>query len=102
MTFVNMNFVHFYQPSNMVDWPRKRRFAAFSLDVCAINNESYNFMTLEPSSNSSDRLEDYDLITSLDLIVSLLGESLELFRESIVDSRDAQSHAPNTSHSHRL
>jgi len=59
-------------------------------------------MTLEPSSNPSGRLEDYDLIASLDLTVSLLGESLDLFREPTVDPRDAQPHAPGTPHPHRL
>ncbi len=102
MIFVNMNFVHFYQSSNMANRPRKRRFATFNLDVCAINNESYNFITLESSSNLNDILEDYDLIESLDLIVSLLEESLDLFREPIVNPCDVRSHALGISHSRRL
>ena len=73
----------------MTSQSRKRRFATFNLDVCAISNESYNFMILESSSNSSDRLEDYDLITSLNLIVSLFEKFLDLFRESTMNSRDA-------------
>ena len=46
-------------------------------------------MIFELSSNSSDRLEDYDLIEFLDLIVSLLKEFLDLFRELTMNSRDA-------------
>ena len=102
MAFVNMDSVHFYQPPSMAGRPGKRRSAASNLDVCAVSNESYNSMTLEPSSNPSGRLEDYDLIESLDLTVSLPGESLDLFREPTVDPRDAQSHAPGTPHPRRL
>lgn len=49
----------------MADQFEKSSSAAFNLDVCAISNESYNSMILEPSSNSSRRLEDYDLIESI-------------------------------------
>ena len=80
----------------------KRPFAASNLDACAVSNESYNSMTLESSSNSSRRLEDYDLIGSVDQTVSLPRESLDLFREPIVDPLGAQSHALGTLHPHRL
>lgn len=102
MAFVNMDSVHFYQPPSMAGRPEKTRSAASNLDVCAVSNESYNFITIEPSSNPSGRLEDYDLIEFLDLTVSLPGESLDLFREPTVDPRDAQSHAPGTCHPRRL
>jgi len=45
-------------------------------------------MILESSSNLSDKFEDYDLIESLNLTISLLKKSLDLFRESIVNSRN--------------
>lgn len=59
-------------------------------------------MTLEPSSNPGRRLEDYDLIESIDQTVSLPRESLDLFRELTVDPRSAQSHALGTLHPHQL
>jgi len=102
MAFVNMDSVHFYQPPSMAGRLGKRRSAASNLDVCAVNNENYNSMTVEPSSNPSGRLEDYDLIESLDLTVSLPRESLDLFREPTVDPRGAQSHALGTPYPHRL
>jgi len=102
MAFVNMDFVHFYQPRSMASRLGKRRSAASSLDVCAVSNESHNSMILEPSSNPSGRLEDYDLIESIDQTVSLPGESLDLFREPTVDPRGAQSHALGTLYPHRL
>ena len=102
MAFVNMDFVHFYQPRSMAGRHGKRPFAASNLDACAISNESYSSMTLEPSSISSGRLEDYDPIESVDQTVSLPRESLDLFREPTVDPRDAQSHALGTLHPHRL
>ncbi len=73
----------------MAGWLRKRRSTASNLDVCAVNNESYNSMALKPSSVPSGRLEDYNLIESINQTVSLLRESLGLFRESIVDPRNA-------------
>jgi len=102
MAFVNMDFVHFYQPRSMAGRLGKSPSAASNLDVCAISNESYNSMTLEPSSNPGRRLEDYDLIESIDQTVSLPRESLDLFREPSVDPRSAQSHALGTLHPHRL
>ncbi len=102
MAFVNIDSVHFYQPRSMADWLGKSPSAASNLDVCAISNESYNSITLEPSSNPGRRLEDYDLIKSIDQTVSLPRESLDLFREPTVDSRSAQSHALDTLHPPRL
>jgi len=45
-------------------------------------------MTLESSSNSNDKFEDYNLITFLDLIISLFKKFLDLFRELTMNSRD--------------
>lgn len=87
MAFVDMDFVHFYQSSSMVGRLGERRFAALNLDVRAISNESYKPIALESSSNSNDRLEDYNSIESFNSIVSLSRESLDLFRESIVNPR---------------
>lgn len=96
MAFVDMDSVHFYQPPSMAGRLGEGRSAALNHDVRAISNESYNPMALKPSSNSSDRPEDYNPIEPCDLTVSLPRKSLDLFRESIVaqvDTRDPQSHA---------
>ncbi len=89
MAFVNMDSVHFYQPRSMADRLGKSPSAASNLDFCAVSNESYNSMTFKPSSNPGRRLEDYDLIESINQTISLLGESLDLFREPLVDPRSA-------------
>ena len=102
MAFVNMDSVHFYQPRSMVGRLGKSTFAASNLDVCAVSNESYSSMTLEPSGNPGRRLEDYGLIESIVLAVSLPRRSPDLFREPTVDPRNAQSHALGTFHPHRL
>lgn len=100
MAFVDMNSVHFYQPPSMGGPPEERRSAALNLDVRAVSNESYNSMAFGPS-NSSGRLEDYNSIEPLDLTVSLPRESLDLFHESTVDTRD-RSHATGTTRSYCL
>ena len=100
MASVNMDSVHFYQPRSRAGHLETKRSAASNLDICAVNNESYNSMTLKPNSVPSGRLGDYDLIEPIDLTVSLPKESLRLFREPTVDPRDAQSHALGTPHFH--
>lgn len=102
MAFVDMDSVHFYQPPSMAGRLGERRFAALNLDVRAISNESYKPIALEPSSNSSGRLEDYNSIESFDSTVSLPRESLDLFRESTVDPCGPQSHAIGTTCSYYL
>ncbi len=99
MVFVDMDSVHFYQPPSMAGRLGERRSAALNLDVRAVSNQSYNSMTLEPCSNSSDRLQDYNSMEPFDLTVSLPTESLDSFRESTVDTRGSQSHAIGATHS---
>lgn len=72
----------------MINRFKKKRFITFNLDICATNNESYNFIIFELNSNLSDRFENYDLIEFFNLIVSLLKKSLDLFRKLIVNSRN--------------
>ena len=97
--FVDIDSVYFYQLPSITDRLEKRRSAALNLDVRAVSNQSYNSIIFELYSNSSDRLQDYNSIESFDLTVSLPTESLDLFRESTVDTRDSQLHAIDTIYS---
>lgn len=89
MIFVNINSVHLYELSSVVDRHKKRWSTALNLDVRVISNKSYKSIAFELSNNLSNRFEDYNSIEFFDLIISLLKKFLDLFRELIVDIRDS-------------
>ncbi len=88
MTFVDMNSVHFYELSSVVNRHKKRWSIALNLDVRVISSKSYKSIALESNNNLSNRFKDYNSIESFNSIISLLKKFLDLFRKLIMNIRD--------------
>lgn len=87
-TFVDMNLNHLYQFSIKADSSDVRRLTALNLSALTISAMSSSSMSLESSNDSSERLQDFDIIKVLNMSDSLLKTSLDASYESTRELND--------------
>lgn len=80
MTFVDMDSIDFSQPRNKADLSGDRRHTTSNNGVPIVDRECKTSTTFEPHDESSGRLQDYNLIESLDMTVPRM-EVLDPFCE---------------------
>ena len=87
-----MKFIHFYQPSNKIRRPDKRRSSASNFKIRNFSKKRDNPVACEPSNSLKSRLEDFDLIEYFDLANSSLEKSFHPSPASVLDSKNVELH----------